>query len=61
MAVREHDNSTMIRFAAKAAQLSDELVAVTILAGVFPNDTGSLIEGRKFRFCHIDVDVYESA
>ncbi len=32
-----------------------------ILAGVFPDDTGSLIEDRRFRFCHIDVDVYQSA
>ncbi|CAN5496158.1 TylF/MycF/NovP-related O-methyltransferase [soil metagenome] len=33
----------------------------SILEGVFPEDTGELIGNRKFRFCHIDVDVYQSA
>ncbi len=32
-----------------------------ILKGIFPDDTSSEIEDLKFRFCHIDVDVYESA
>jgi predicted O-methyltransferase YrrM len=32
-----------------------------VLKGVFPDDTGSLIENSTFRFCHIDVDVYQSA
>ena len=32
-----------------------------ILEGVFPDDTGRRVEGEKFRFCHIDVDVYQSA
>jgi O-methyltransferase len=34
---------------------------IEILAGVFPEDTGGLVENLKFRFCHIDVDVYQSA
>jgi O-methyltransferase len=34
---------------------------VLILPGIFPDETGCLIENQKFRFCHIDVDVYESA
>jgi O-methyltransferase len=35
---------------------------VRILKGVFPNDTGHLIEpSEEFRLCHIDVDVYQSA
>jgi O-methyltransferase len=34
---------------------------VEILEGIFPDQTGHLIEGRQFRFCHIDVDVYRSA
>jgi O-methyltransferase len=32
-----------------------------ILNGIFPDDTGHLISDRTFRFCHIDVDVYDSA
>ena len=34
---------------------------VEILEGIFPDKTGHQIEGRQFRFCHIDVDVYQSA
>jgi O-methyltransferase len=34
---------------------------VQILQGVFPEDTGPLLEQSRFRFCHIDVDVYQSA
>jgi O-methyltransferase len=34
---------------------------VQILDGIFPDDTGHAISERSFRFCHIDVDVYESA
>lgn len=33
---------------------------VLILKGIFPDETAGKIEGRKFRYCHIDVDVYES-
>jgi O-methyltransferase len=32
-----------------------------ILRGIFPDDTGSTLQDRRFRFCHIDVDVYDSA
>jgi O-methyltransferase len=34
---------------------------VTVLTGVFPDEIGRSIEDRSIRFCHIDVDVYESA
>ncbi len=34
---------------------------VHILEGIFPDDTGHKVNDRVFRFCHIDVDVYESA
>lgn len=34
---------------------------VNILKGIFPDDTGDLIKEHKFRFCHIDVDIYQSA
>jgi len=33
---------------------------VSILRGIFPEDTGDSIADRTFRFCHIDVDVYQS-
>lgn len=32
-----------------------------ILNGIFPDDTGHLVSDCTFRFCHIDVDVYDSA
>ena len=32
-----------------------------ILEGIFPDETGNLIKNERFSFCHIDVDVYESA
>jgi O-methyltransferase len=38
-----------------------QLDSVRILEGIFPDDTGHLLSGRLFRFCHIDVDVYDSA
>lgn len=34
---------------------------VTILEGIFPEQTANLIMEDKCRFCHIDVDVYQSA
>jgi O-methyltransferase len=34
---------------------------VHVLEGIFPDDSGNLLTDRRFRFCHIDVDVYESA
>jgi O-methyltransferase len=36
-------------------------VRVRVLKGMFPDDTGNEVENRTFRFCHIDVDVYQSA
>ncbi|MBU8871437.1 MAG: TylF/MycF family methyltransferase [Gemmatimonadales bacterium] len=49
-----------------SAPTVEELIAklnvsnIRILTGVFPEDTAHMIENRKFRFCHIDVDVYQS-
>jgi O-methyltransferase len=34
---------------------------IEILAGIFPEETGRKVENLTFRFCHIDVDVYQSA
>lgn len=57
----EHSNTTR--------QVVEELVFkrmnldnVEILEGIFPDQTSHQIaEGLQFRFCHIDVDVYQSA
>jgi len=34
---------------------------VRILQGIFPEESSHLIEDSRFRLCHIDVDVYQSA
>jgi O-methyltransferase len=34
---------------------------IEILEGIFPEQTGHQVEGMQFRFCHVDVDVYQSA
>lgn len=34
---------------------------VQILQGVFPDQTSHKVKDLQFRFCHIDVDVYQSA
>lgn len=36
-------------------------VEVNVLEGIFPDETGSQIENKTFKLCHIDVDVYKSA
>jgi O-methyltransferase len=33
---------------------------IEILAGAFPDETGTAIQDREFKLCHLDVDVYES-
>ena len=38
-----------------------DLGQVKILEGVFPDETAARLEHETFRFCHIDVDVYQSA
>jgi len=38
-----------------------DLPNVRILQGMFPEETGVEAEASSFRFCHIDVDVYQSA
>lgn len=32
-----------------------------VLQGIFPEQTADRIQDRRFRFCHVDVDVYQSA
>jgi O-methyltransferase len=38
-----------------------KLYNAKILQGIFPDDTSESIENEIFKFCHIDVDVYQSA
>jgi O-methyltransferase len=38
-----------------------KLNSVKIMEGVFPDQTSRFIEESQFRFCHVDVDVYQSA
>ena len=38
-----------------------KLTNTKILKGVFPDQTSDLVDNENFRFCHIDVDVYQSA
>jgi O-methyltransferase len=33
---------------------------VEILSGIFPDETGDAVLERRFKLCHLDVDVYES-
>jgi len=37
-----------------------KLENVVVLTGIFPDETGSTIEDRQFKLCHLDLDVYES-
>ena len=38
-----------------------QLMNVEILQGIFPDDTSEAVAELRFRMCHIDVDVYQSA
>jgi O-methyltransferase len=55
----EHADTSKAAVEALCAQLA--LENVCILEGIFPDQSGHLVEDHQFRFCHIDVDVYESA
>ena len=55
----EHADTSKATVLNLAAQMG--LTNVEALEGIFPDVTGDRIADRRFRFCHIDVDVYESA
>jgi O-methyltransferase len=55
----EHDDTSEAMVAALVRSLG--LTNVEILKGTFPDETASSISSRRFRLCHIDVDVYQSA
>jgi O-methyltransferase len=52
-------NTSVELVKALVAQLA--LSNVTILKGIFPDDTATGIADKRFALCHIDVDVYRSA
>lgn len=37
------------------------LVHAEVVPGVFPDESGADLAGECFRFCHVDVDTYDSA
>jgi len=55
----KHADTSRETVAALVARLG--LTGVGLLGGIFPDDTGAAIAERRFRLCHIDVDVYQSA
>lgn len=54
-------NDTSVKIVRDLIYRRLKLKNVKILKGVFPDETKELIKDDKFRFCHIDVDVYQSA
>jgi|ERR1043166_2529924 O-methyltransferase len=55
----EHADASLLGVQNLVASLG--LDRVRILKGIFPDETGSKLDREVFRFCHIDVDVYQSA
>ena len=55
----EHKN-TSLAYVNNLAKLYN-LHNIILLKGIFPDETGGEIAGKKFRLCHIDVDTYLSA
>ncbi|MBK7770448.1 MAG: class I SAM-dependent methyltransferase [bacterium] len=54
----EHSDTSLAIVSECAASL--KLDNLRILCGIFPDKTAAEIADRAFRFCHIDVDVYQS-
>jgi O-methyltransferase len=55
----EHDDTTKEAVLGLCRNL--ELDCVRILEGTFPEESGGLLADHRFCFCHVDVDVYQSA
>lgn len=55
----EHSDTSRATVEALLGEL--KLDNAQILEGIFPDESASGISSNRFRFCHIDVDVYESA
>jgi len=54
----EHSDTSIAIVEECAARFG--LTNLNILKGIFPEETGYAIADRSFRFCHIDVDAYQS-
>lgn len=37
------------------------LTNAVVVEGILPDETGQLLEDKQFKFCHVDVDIYQSA
>lgn len=55
----EHKD-TSLEFVDGLMQKNFGLQNITLLKGIFPDDTQHLVADKKFCFCHIDVDTYDS-
>jgi O-methyltransferase len=55
----EHDDTTKEAVLGLCRNL--DVDCVRILEGIFPEDTGESLADHRFCFCHVDVDVYQSA
>jgi len=54
-------NNTSVKIVDNLIHKRLKLKNVEILEGTFPDETKELLKDDLFRFCHIDVDVYQSA
>ncbi len=45
----------------RALAAAEALENISLLRGIFPDETGVLIDSASIALCHIDVDVYQSA
>jgi O-methyltransferase len=55
----KHDDTSLEVVERLVAAL--DLTNVELLPGVFPDETAGSVTDDRFRLCHIDVDVYQSA
>jgi O-methyltransferase len=55
----EHADTSVEQVLSLARRMN--LSNVKVHKGMFPDDTSHSIEQSRFRLCHIDVDVYDSA
>lgn len=56
-----YEHSDASAMAVKSLLKSLEMDNVEVLEGVFPDETASAVPSENIAFCHIDVDVYQSA
>jgi len=54
-------SDTSVKIVEKLVYDKMKLENIKILKGIFPEETKHMLQDNKFRFCHIDVDVYQSS